>query len=78
MILPASLQEYTVEEIASILNLKPLHPGTNNREWYGPNPIGAGATEDGFILYMEGNAHDRKAEANYTSRQVAAMPFLDT
>ncbi len=64
-----SSQILTVEEVASILHLKPNVKG----EWCGSNPNGEGATNDGFILYADGNAFDRKLNRPYSSPDVAKM-----
>lgn len=66
----------TVEEVAQRLNLKPQH-ANGKTEYHGANPRGEGATSDGFILFAEGNAIDRKAGHNYTSAEVARMADID-
>lgn len=65
---------YSVEQIAEILHLSKEKHGRKN-EWHGANPLGmsGGATEDGFILYQEGNGYDRKLDKPFTSKQVAEM-----
>lgn len=63
---------YTVEEVAGMLKLKPYR-SNGKTEWHGPNPLGHGATDDGFILFEEGNAIDRPAGIIYKSKEVAEM-----
>ncbi len=44
-------------------------------EWYGPNPFGEdkGATDDGFILFAAGNAHDRKVKKSYSCEEMRVL-----
>ncbi len=56
-----------IEQIATILDLK-----RSGNEWHGANPFNDnGASEDGFILYPEGNAFDRKTGDKYPRGEVA-------
>ena len=63
----------SVEEVAKILGLKKNVVG----EWAGKNPTGNGAGDDGFILFKDGNAYDRKISQSYSSIEVAKMAGID-
>jgi hypothetical protein len=63
---------YTVQQVARILNLKRA-----GNEWHGSNPTGNGATEDGFILFPDGNAWDRKLNQSYTALEVAKLAGIE-
>ena len=64
---------FTVPDVAEKLGL--IEEGKG--EFHGANPTGQGATEDGFILYAEGNALDRKTGQKYTSPEVAQMAGIE-
>jgi energy-coupling factor transporter ATP-binding protein EcfA2 len=67
---------YSVAEVAEMLGLK--EDSANGKpEWHGANPTGNGAAKDGFILYLEGNALDRKTDTIYKSFEVARMAGID-
>ncbi len=65
----------SVAQVAEMLHLKPAQ-ANGKPEWHGPNPNGSGATKDGFILFAEGMAFDRKAKQQYSSPEVAQMAGL--
>ena len=67
---------YSVADVATKLNLKILAT-SDGEEWHGANPGGSGATKDGFILYPEGNAYDRKIDTRYKSFEVARLAGIE-
>ena len=67
---------YSVADVATKLNLKILAT-SEGQEWHGANPGGSGATKDGFILYPEGNAYDRKIDTRYKSFEVARLAGIE-
>jgi hypothetical protein len=72
----SSSQIFTVEDVANRLNLTPER-AKGKIEYHGANPTGQGASEDGFILYADGNAYDRKSRVKYTSPEVAEMAGIE-
>ncbi len=58
----------SVPDMAARLNLR-----AERQNWIGANPLGNGATSDGFVLYAEGNAWDRKLDHHYSTAEVAKM-----
>ncbi len=62
---PNGHSSVTVEQFAARFNLNPQKSG-EKVEYHGANPIDPnGASEDGFILFQRGNAHDRKLGRDY-------------
>ena len=51
---------------------------TERDEWHGPNPTGNGAGNDGFILFEDGNAWDRKDDTRYKSKEVAEFAGIES
>lgn len=72
----ASVGLFTVADVAATLNLKP-QVANGKTEWHGKNPSGNGAQENGFILFAEGNALDRKTGEKFTSHQVAQFARIE-
>lgn len=64
------IRQVEIWEVASKLGLELHESGT---EWHGPNPFDDGATEDGFILFSEGNAWDRKIARSYSAKEVREL-----
>ncbi len=62
---------YTVEALATSRDMK-RRVVKGEVEWYGPNPSGQGATEDGFVLKADGKAFERNGR-KYTSPEVAQL-----
>lgn len=58
-----------VEQITEMLDLR-----RQGNEWHGANPFDPnGATEDGFILFADGNALDRKTGTKYSRGEVQRL-----
>lgn len=66
----------TVAQVAEILDLKHQTGSDGKDEWHGPNPTGNGAGNDGFILFEDGNAWDRKDDTRYLSKEVAELASI--
>lgn len=71
---PLNTSNTTVEpaDIARSWNMK-AQRANGQIEWHGPNPTGAGATKDGFILKADGRAWDRSMNRLYKSPEVAEL-----
>lgn len=67
---------WSVGEIAQRLGLKTVIVG-GKTEHHGANPAGNGATKDGFILFDNGTAWDRKSDLKYTTAEVARLAGLE-
>jgi hypothetical protein len=63
---------HEVEDVAAEWSLK-RRVVNGEPEYFGANPCGYGATKDGFILFADGRAWDRKSGTSYTSVEVAQM-----
>ncbi len=73
----SSRPESTPEDLAMRWGLK-LRRVKGKKEWYGPNPLEPGATDDGFWLNENGWACDRKLSVNgkpkyYPAAEVARL-----
>ena len=66
----------TIQDLATVWGLVPT--SSNGQTIYaGKNPLGQGATHDGFLLFEEtGMALDRKTGIQYSTAQVAKMAGL--
>ncbi len=67
---------WSVGEVAQRLGLKAVVAG-GKTEYHGANPTGNGATKDGFILFENGTAWDRKIDLKYNSVEVARMDGIE-
>jgi hypothetical protein len=75
---PAPSEEITVADVAALLNLSPVK-SSGKIEYHGANPEGGelNAGDDGFMLFQEGNALDRKSQKKYTSVEVAKLAGIN-